>query len=606
MDARRTSNRAPTSQMHVVRRVGAARWHAHRSAIVAWGKALFGAPEADARQGYVAAALGVGLASLVIAMIGHWVHVSNISLIYLPVVLWLAARYGRGPAIAASVLAFFAYDFFFIPPLYLLTVNNPTEWLSLAALLVTSLVAGQLTSQVRARAQEALESQRRMATLYGLSQLIASAGDLDTLLETLAQRVITVFAPWGVVACALLLPDECDVLEPRVVAPSKGPEADLLRLVRGEQAGQAAWSFEHGTTVGGPTMVISARTQHPVLSYFVPLRSRRRTVGVLGVAGGEALRPLVAQVAGVADSDPHAELFAAFCGQIALALDRAVLQQQAIHAEALRESDQLKNVLLGLVTHDLRTPLASIKAAVSSLLDETMTWSLADRRDFLESIDTSADRLNRLVGNLLDLSRLEAGVAVPQKEWYLIGDVIATVLDQLDLTGQLRGRSVEVDVPDDLPLVPMDHAQMEEVLTNLIENALKYSPATSPVRISARATDVPHELEVSVADRGVGIPPGELHAIFGKFYRVQHVQLPWDKGRPPIGTGLGLAICAGIVEAHGGRIWAESAPGEGSTFTFTLPIPAERPQGALPEATKDQASQQGSQAETAAPAGAST
>ncbi|HKB46122.1 MAG TPA: ATP-binding protein, partial [Ktedonobacterales bacterium] len=360
-----------------------------------------------------------------------------------------------------------------------------------------------------------------------------------------------------------------------------------------------------GTTVGGPTTLVSERTQQPVLCYFIPLRSRRHTVGVLGVAGDEALRRLVARVAGVADTDPQAELFAAFCGQIALALDRAALQQQAIHAEALRESDQLKNVLLGSVTHDLRTPLASIKAAVSSLLDETMTWSEADRRDFLESIDTSADRLNRLVGNLLDLSRLEAGVAVPQKEWYLIGDIIAAVLDQLDLTGQLRGRPVEVDVPDDLPLVPMDHAQLEEVLTNLIENALKYSPATSPIHISARVTDVPHELQVSVADRGIGIPPGELDAIFGKFYRVQHVQLPWDKSRPPIGTGLGLAIVAGIVEAHGGRIWAESAPGEGSTFTFTLPIPAEGPQGTLPEIIRDQAAQPGNQAETATPAGAS-
>jgi two-component system, OmpR family, sensor histidine kinase KdpD len=606
MDARRTTNRAPTSQMHIVRRVGAPRRHARRRAIVAWGSTVFGAPEPDARQGYIAAALGVGLASLVIAAIGHWVHISNISLIYLPVVLWLAARYGRGPAIAASVLAFLAYDFFFIPPLYLLTVNNPTEWLSLAALLVTSLVAGQLTAQVRARAQEALESQRRTAMLYALSQLIASAGDLDALLDALAQRVITEFAPWGVAACALLLPDERGAVEPRVVVPSKAPEADLLRLVQGEQAGQAAWSFEHGTTVGGPTTLVSARTQQPVLCYFIPLRSRRRTVGVLGVAGDEALRRLVARVAGVADTDPQAELFAAFCGQIALALDRAALQQEAIHAEALRESDQLKNVLLGSVTHDLRTPLASIKAAVSSLLDETMTWSEADRRDFLESIDTSADRLNRLVGNLLDLSRLEAGVAVPQKEWYLIGDIIAAVLDQLDLTGQLRGRPVEVDVPDDLPLVPMDHAQIEEVLTNLIENALKYSPATSPIHISACITDVPHELQVSVADRGIGIPPGELDAIFGKFYRVQHVQLPWDKSRPPIGTGLGLAIVAGIVEAHGGRIWAESAPGEGSTFTFTLPIPAEGPQGTLPEIIRDQAAQPGNQAETAAPAGAST
>ena len=180
-----------------------------------------------------------------------------------------------------------------------------------------------------------------------------------------------------------------------------------------------------------------------------------------------------------ADHEQQLTLFAAFCDQIALALDRFALQQQAIHAEALRESDRLKDVLLGSVTHELRTPIASIKAAASSLLQPDMTWSDDDRREFLESIDVSADRLNRLVGNLLDLSRLEAGSAQPEKDWYPIGDVIATVLDRLDLTGQTREHHIVVDVPEDIPLVPMDYVQIEQVLTNLIENALKYSPAES-------------------------------------------------------------------------------------------------------------------------------
>ena len=273
---------------------------------------------------------------------------------------------------------------------------------------------------------------------------------------------------------------------------------------------------------------------------------------------------------------------------MALAIDRAILQQQAIHAEALDESNQLKDVFLGSVTHDLRTPLASIKAAVTSLLGADVKWSESERREFLESIDESADRLNRLVGNLLDISRQEAGVATPEKDWYLIGDVIATVLDRLELAGQLQGREVLVDVADDVPLVPMDHTQIEQVLTNLLENALKYSPADRPVRVSAALTAEPErELEVRVKDEGVGVPANELHAIFDKFYRVHDVHLPWASDRPPTGTGLGLAISDNIIRAHEGRIWAESTPGKGSTFIFRLPIPEETPRGALPDIVPD-------------------
>lgn len=245
---------------------------------------------------------------------------------------------------------------------------------------------------------------------------------------------------------------------------------------------------------------------------------------------------------------------------------------------ALRESDRLKNALLGSVTHDLRTPLASIQAATSSLLDTDITWSETDRHEFLETIDISTERLNRLVSNLLDLSRLEAGTAMPEKQWSHIDDVIATVLDRLDLAGRTQGREIAVDVPDELPLVPMDHAQIEQVLTNLLENALKYSPAESPIRVLVRILGAPPtELEVRVVDQGIGIPANELRAIFDKFYRVQHVYLPWASTRPPTGTGLGLAICAGIIREHGGRIWAESQPGKGATFIFTLPIPHDAP-----------------------------
>ncbi|MGZ3678307.1 MAG: ATP-binding protein [Ktedonobacterales bacterium] len=564
----------------------------------------------SASMGYVAAVLGVALASAFIALANRFAPVKNISLVYLLVVIWLAVSYGRGPAIFASILAFLAYDFFFILPLHTLTVSDPTEWLSLSALLLTSLVVGQLTSAVQARAEEAVQSQReavasqqRTATLYSLAQLIASATNEEDLLAALAARVLRVFASSGVEASAIFLPDESGRPTMRTIAPPGSRFASALSLDIPEHAAQATWAFERGHLVGGKLRSSAKRatTQpqtndaHPVV-FFVPLQSRRRVVGLLAIAGSPTLRDLFSETPLTENADtgnppevtrdaanPQATLFAAFRSQIALALERLALQQQSIHTEALRESDRLKDSLLSSVTHDLRTPLASIQAAAGSLLEPDMDWSDADRRELLETIETSADRLNRLVSNILDLSRLEAGVALPEKRWYPFSDVVATVLDRLDLAGRTEGRHIEVDVPDDLPLVPMDHAQMEQVMTNLIENALKYSPTESVIRIQARVTHTGNELEVRVSDQGIGIPPNELQAIFTKFYRVQHVRLPWASTRPPTGTGLGLAICAAIIEEHGGRIWAESELGHGSTFIFTLPIPSDRPNGELPE-----------------------
>ena len=582
-------------------------------------------------RGYIAALLGVIATTLLVAGVERIVHVENSSLLYLLTVLWLAASYGRGPAILASVLAFLTYDFFFIPPLYHFSVDDPTQWYSLVALLATALVLGHLTATVQAHAHAAQESQQRTATLYNLAQVIASTGDYQTLCAVLAERVATIFAPAGVGACALLEVDGAGRPVSRALFPQPAampaPLHAILSLHEREQAAQVTWVYEHDAVVGGYAPLSGIAGTSALAYYFLPLHNGQHVVGVLGIAGRPAIQQLVGGAAqGAQDDraggrspgegmrDPIAALFVAVCDQIALALDRAALHQQAIHAEAVQDSDRLKTVLLGSVTHDLRTPLASIKAATSSLLDPRVTWSDADRRELLESVDTSADRLNRLVGNLLDLSRLEAGAAVPEKEWQLIGEVIATVLDRLDVAGATRGRRILVEVSDAIPLVPMDHAQIEQVLTNLLENALKYSPPDRPITITASlpstsgvALPDPHALpalsgrdegspdgetdqeqqptllEVCVSDQGIGIPAHELRSIFDKFYRIQQVPLPWLSGRPAAGTGLGLAICAGIMQVHGGRIWAESQLGVGSTFCFTLPIPPDRPRGELPE-----------------------
>jgi two-component system sensor histidine kinase KdpD len=540
------------------------------------------------------ALVGVAAASILIALVRPLAQIANISLVYLLVVLYLAVRYGRAPAVLASVLSFLAYDFLFIPPYYRLTVDDPSEWLSLLALLVTALVIGQLTAAVQARATDAIESRRRIATLYSLSQLIASTVDQQDLLDALVRRMAQVFGPEGLTACAIILPDALEHPTVRASAPANHSALQALDLGQRELAARASYVLRTGSPVADEFLVPGEDTSQRQTSLYLPLRSGKRIVGVLGVVGTTNMRQLTVNAPTTVEeaesataltemtSTPQARLFQAFCDQIALALERETLRQEAIHAEALRESDKLKNALLGTVTHDLRTPLASIKAAATSLLQPGVVWSDADRREMLESIDVSADRLNRLVSNLLDLSRLEAGVAAPQKEWYALQDALAAVLDRLDLSGQTQGRVITLDVPVDLPLVPIDHEQIEQVLTNLIENALKYSPKETPIEIQVRVVGNPYRLEVRVVDHGVGIPVNERQAIFDKFYRVQQVRLPWDPKRPPVGTGLGLAICANIVRAHGGRIWVENTPGDGATFIFTLPIPEEPPVGALP------------------------
>jgi two-component system sensor histidine kinase KdpD len=499
---------------------------------------------------YGSAVLSVALVTLVLGIATTFVHVEGLSLVYLLAVLWLASAFGRGPAIVGSCLSFLAFDFFFVPPFHRLTVDDPAEWIGLFALLASALVIGHLTAAVKAHAHEALSSQQRATRLYSLAELIASTTEEDRLFQVLSEQVVQTFAGNGVEAAAVFVPDDARQLVQRSAAPAKSQTAELLHLAASEQAALATRVLQLGAPESlAVSASLHAGEESSTLVYF-PLWSGHRLVGVLGVVGTAEVRQLATVVpslpiAGAANTseaalDPQAELFAACCGQMALALERAALRKQAIHSEALRESDRLKNVLLGSVTHDLRTPLASIKAATSSLLEPGMSWRAEDCQEFIESIDASVDRLSHLVSNLLDLSRLEAGAALPEKDWHLIGEVIATALGQLDQARQMQHHRISVDAPETLPLVALDHTQIERVLINLLENALKYAPPESLIHIQARNEgDV---LRVQVEDEGIGIAPEELEAIFEKFYRGHQEPLPWANGRVAAGTGLGLAI----------------------------------------------------------------
>jgi two-component system, OmpR family, sensor histidine kinase KdpD len=242
------------------------------------------------------------------------------------------------------------------------------------------------------------------------------------------------------------------------------------------------------------------------------------------------------------------------------------LSEEAAQAVALARSDELKSALLAAVSHELRTPLASIKAAATSLLDDSVAWDAQTRLDFLTAIDEETDRLTLMVSNLLDLSRIEGGALRPQKDWYDIDEVIADV--QRRLATRTASHPLTVTVEPDLPPLRFDYVQIAQVLINLLENAVKYTPAGTPIAVTARR--VPGAIEVSVHDHGPGIPPEHQLRLFDKFYRAPSAQAA-------SGSGIGLAISKGLVEAHGGRIGVESEPGSGTTFRFTLPLPPSAP-----------------------------
>jgi two-component system sensor histidine kinase KdpD len=257
--------------------------------------------------------------------------------------------------------------------------------------------------------------------------------------------------------------------------------------------------------------------------------------------------------------------FWTFLDQAAIIIERYRLRREALDVELLRRTDALRSALVSSVSHDLRTPLSSIKAAASSLLQDDVEWSEDERHSFAVAIEREADRLNRLVGNLLDMSRIEGGALKPEKEWYPIDELIHDVLGHMQFS--LQEREVKTDIPEDLPPVELDYLQIDQVLTNLVENAVRYTVAPSPIEIKVRVSQ--GMMSIQIADRGPGIPEKDLERIFDKFYRVSRANGGSSGVR---GSGLGLSVCRGLVEAHGGQIWAENRLEGGTLFQFTLPL----------------------------------
>jgi two-component system sensor histidine kinase KdpD len=323
--------------------------------------------------------------------------------------------------------------------------------------------------------------------------------------------------------------------EGRVLAVWEQPHNDVRVSTELDVGTQSSTSTEYGQ----------------VGQLYLPLRIESRVHGVLVVGARKDGTPLLTY---------DQQLLVAFANQLAVAVERQNLAEQHARARALEESDRLKSALVSSVSHELKTPLAAIKACATALL--TSGGGPGVRRELAESIDRETDRLTRLVTNLLDMSRLEAGALRPELEWVSIADVIADVLDRLEPV--LEGRQVALEVPETLPTSPLDFVQLTQVITNLLDNALRYSPPGAAISISAEV--IHDQLRVTVFNEGSRIPRSELGRLFDKFYRIS---------TESVGVGLGLSIAKGIVEAHHGRIWAENVGRRGVAFTFTIPSPAE-------------------------------
>jgi len=458
---------------------------------------------------YLFAALAVGIATGLLRLFQSSLAIQVIALAYLIPVVMSARLWGLGPGILAALGSFLCLNYFFLPPYFTFTVAAPEDLLALIIFLVIAVVISQLLAQDQQSIATAQAREREATQLYELSTALTGLLDEGAIAEILAQNICQTFLAEQTEVWVDGSPRaRSHVCEDEKKAPSTRP--DLI--------------FPLATVRGALGKVYLWRKNAPFTE------SEKRLLNTITSQG-------------------------------ALALERARLAESENRSRVLEESDHLKSALLSSVSHELRTPLATIKASISSLRSDTIELDEGARRDLLAAVEEETDHLNQLVGNILDMSRIETGSLDPQRRWNSLEEIASGVVRKM---GQaLQHHHLSLDFPANFPLVPVDYVLMEQVFSNLLSNSAKYAPPGSEITIRVRLLADQQAL-VQVTNQGPPVAEENLERIFDKFYRVTAA----DK---ITGTGLGLSICKGIVEAHGGRIWAENAPGQ-FIFNFTLPL----------------------------------
>lgn len=473
-------------------------------------------------SGYLIAALSVAGITLVGT---RWLHLNptTIALAFLLGVLGISASWGLRQAVFMSVIATLAFNYFFLPPIGTFNISDPQNWIALFAFLVTAVTASELSERARRGTRSAIERRQELERLYAFSQLLLSSDNPAELLNLIPRYIVESF---GIRSAALSLSSRSDVY--RSGPNIDGLESRDLQLIglRGEPRIDAVHQLA-----------------------FMPLRMGMRVVGCMGVSGSVLSRQTLEAIGSL----------------VAIAIERAGAVEKLSRAEAARESEQLRSVLLDSVTHEFRTPLTAIKASVTSLLGSpthSPGHSPEESQELLTIINEESDRLNRLIGEAAEMAQLDANKVEFRFDSAPIGNAVEEALAELKQL--LAQHPVDVRIPAGLPNARMDSAHVKEVLVHLLENAAKYSPAGAPIRITAEAKD--ETLVTSIADRGPGIDDFEQSLVFEKFYRGRNQRVQVH------GTGMGLAICKAIVEAHGGRLGVTSQLGHGSVFYFSLPV----------------------------------
>ena len=437
-------------------------------------------------------------------------HVNNttVALIFLIPVGLSASLWGLLPGIASAVVSFLAFNFFFIPDLYTFQVKQTEDLIVLAAFLGVAFVISELAGRVRENLAAASAREHEAFRLYEFSTLLAGTLSEQAAARALLDKIDQALRP---IRIEILIETN-----PMPVFLAKGtslPESDSAK------------------------------------PFVVPLETARGLIGEIRLWSAGPIQ------------DTEERLLKIFASQSVLSIERIRLGEGARKAKILEESDRLKSSLLSSVSHELRSPLAAIKASVSSLRSGEVEWESEARTELLTTVEEEIDHLNVLVGNLLDMSRIEAGVLKPQKKPEVLAEIVGAVIGRM--RPQTQKHNIVVDIPDDLPLVNVDYVQMQEVFTNLLTNSLKYSPQGSAIRIVAKPKDKQFLL-VTLSNQSMPVPETDLERIFDKFYRI-------NPSEQVTGEGLGLSICKGIIEAHGGTIWAENIP-DGLAFNFTVPL----------------------------------
>jgi two-component system sensor histidine kinase KdpD len=461
-------------------------------------------------------------------LIGH----RAIALIYLLGMVLMALIIGRCPMLLAAALTALCFDFFFLPPVGNFHISSVEDAIMLAMYVAVALVLGQLTARIRTQEQVERQREQYATAMYRLTQQLVEATGLDELVIRLVRHLEGVFG----VRVAVLLPDRSQHSSFRVHSASTyeiaGPEQPI-----------AAWAFEHGKQAGRFT-----ERQPETGALFIPLVTGGTTIGVVGLALG---------------SPPSAQQRALLEGisqQVALALDRHRLREVSANARLLAESERLAKALLNSMSHEIRTPLAAIQGATGNLLEPQEPELSSGQLSMVAEIQQAAERLNGLVGKVLDITRLESGSIKPKLTLCDMQDLVQVTLKEVRKT--LAQHNLTVEIAPSLPLVRADFVLLQQALTNLLANAALHTPKGTAIQLTARVRS--GDILLAVADRGPGIPAESLPRLFEKFYRAP--------GAPTGGTGIGLSLVKGFIQAQGGRVTAENRLGGGALFTIRLPV----------------------------------